>query len=594
MLSSDKVSLLVPSEMLNFHLYRLAFIPALLAAVIGAFSLGGIPSPLGTGATTQVFDDAGAISTAHKLIRIAPDRAPGSDGDKAAADYVEQRFKTITAGTVGTQTFDGPGDTGTLENVLVTLPGNSEKTIVLLAGRDSDRVPGAASSAAATALLIEVAEELGGSEHSATLILVSVDGSTDGSAGTRQLFAGLADRNSIAAVINISQPGAKERKQPLLVSSSAGASSPSAQLVETAAALLGTEGRGETTREGALGDLARLAFPTGLGEQAPLIADGFDAITLTSAGEPPLPPSSDGEDALGKESLADVGRAAIALVGAIDQSDSLEHGPRAYVNFAGNLVPGWSLALLALALLIPPLAVGAEEIARQSRRAQGLRALGAWAARVALPPLAALGSIYALALLGVVPSPPFPFDPGPIGIGAAELLALVFFVVLVGGVAYLERIWQTPNDCPRQALAAVGGLLGVLGCVVAWVANPYLALLLAPIAHVWIAACRREQSRGFTLVIAAVTSIPILAAIVATASALDWGLSTPWQLVLLVADGQIGLAASLAFALAWASVTAALFAAAAPPAAPTPTRERPLPELSSDSPAMQPPVGTRG
>lgn len=580
--------------MLNFHLYRLSFIPALLAAVIGAFSLSGIPAPLTVGPSTQVFDDNAAVATARKLIRIAPDRAPGSDGDAAAAAYVKQRFQAITAGTVATQSFQGPGGTGTLENVLLTLPGSSDRTILLLAGRDSDRVPGVASSAAATGLLVAVAEVLGGSDHSATLLFASVDGATAGSAGTRQLIDGLPARTSVDVAINLSQPGAKRRTQPLLVTSSASASSPSAQLVETAAALLATEGQGATTREGALSGLARLAFPTGLGEQAPLIANGIDAITLTSAGEPPLPPALDGEANLGKQSLADVGRTAIALVGAIDQSGSLDRGPATYVNFAGNLVPGWTLALLALTLLIPPLAVAVEEIARQSRRRRGLGALGSWTARVALPPLAALGAIYALALVGLIPSPPFPFDPGPIGIGATELIALLFLTSLVAGVAYLERIWRPPGGCPRQALAAAGGLAGVLGCLLAWVFNPYLALLLAPITHVWVAACRRQRTAGFAAVIAIVASIPLLAAIVEVASALDWGSSTPWQLVLLVADGQIGLSASLAFALAWVSIAASLFALAVDLAPSAHRRPRPGGDSSPVDSAVEPPVGTRG
>ncbi len=579
--------------MLDFRLYRLAFIPAVLAAVIGAFSLAGIPPALRIDVTTQVFDDDSALTTTHQLIRAAPDRAPGSAGDSAAARFVQERFQAISSGTVATQKFDGP-DGDSLENVLITLPGSSDRTIVLLAGRDSDRVPAAASSAAATALLVELAAELGGSDHAATLVLASVDGTTQGSVGTRELIDGLADGDQVDAAIVISQPGARERTQPLLVTSSTGTRSTSAQLVETASQLLASSGAEPTTREGALGDLARLAFPTGLGEQAPLIADGIDAVALTSAGEPPLPASRDTEDQLGKESLAGIGRTAIALVSAIDRSPSLEHGPTSYIRFAGNLVPGWTLALLALALLAPPIALGAGELARQSRRRGGLAPLGSWVARLALPPLAALIAIYALALVGILPSPPFPFDPRSLHVGGSELLALAFLAALTLGIGFLERIWRPPAGCPRQAVAAVGGTLGILACLLAWLANPYLALLLAPVPHIWIASCRRERSGLFTLVISALCVLPVLAAVIEVASALNWGASAPWQLVVLVADGQVGLLVSLAFVLAWASPAASLVAARTRPAADASARRGAIPGQIRATATVEPPFWRRG
>jgi hypothetical protein len=576
--------------MIDFRLYRLAFIPALLAAVIGAFSLAPIPSPLTVGATTQVFDLDGATSATRKLIREAPDRLPGSDGDRAAGAYVKERFQALGDGKVTSQTFDGPGNSGTLENVVLGLPGTTNRTVLLLAGRDSQHQPAAASSAAATGLLIEIAGELTGSDHAANLVIASVDGSTLGGAGTKQLIDGLPDGETIDAAIVLSQPGSAALAQPFLVSSSASTDSASAQLAETAAALLGKEGDIASTREGALGGLARLAFPSGLGEQAPLIARGIDAIALSSAGEAPLPAGADQEDDLGTDSIAAIGRTAIALVGAVDQaSRSPDHGPGTYVYFAGNLVPGWSLALLALTLLIPPLAVAATELARQSRRRGGLAPIAIWAARCVLPPLAALVAIYGLALVGIIPSPPFPFDPGVYGVGGSELLAIAFLLALIAAVGYFERIWRRPPGAGRQPLAATAGVLGVLACLVAWAGNPYLALLLAPLSHVWIAACRRPRGGAFTLLVAIICTIPLLAAIASVGSALDWGSSAPWQLVLLFSDGQIGLLAGLSFVLMAGALAACCVALRSDPL--QIARRRPPGEAASSEaqPSVKPP-----
>ena len=80
-----------------------------------------------------------------------------------------------------------------------------------------------------------------------------------------------------------------------------------------------------------------------------------------------------------------------------------------------------------------------------------------------------------------------------------------------------------------------------------WLANPYLALLLAPAAHVWllsgaesIAGARSPRSR------CALVCVPVLAALVAVAAALDLGADAPWTYALMVADGQIGLPTMLA------------------------------------------------
>ena len=75
---------------------------------------------------------------------------------------------------------------------------------------------------------------------------------------------------------------------------SSGPQSTSIQLVESAQKAVETElGASDALHEGTISSLLRLAVPAGIGDQAPLIRDGHDALTITSAGELPLPPSQD-------------------------------------------------------------------------------------------------------------------------------------------------------------------------------------------------------------------------------------------------------------------------------------------------------------
>ena len=75
--------------------------------------------------------------------------------------------------------------------------------------------------------------------------------------------------------------------------------------------------------------LARLAIPVGLGDQAPLIAEGVDAVAISSAGERPLAADEDGRGRPLRRSVDDFGRAVQSIVGALDvATEDPIHGPR--------------------------------------------------------------------------------------------------------------------------------------------------------------------------------------------------------------------------------------------------------------------------
>jgi hypothetical protein len=154
----------------EFRLYRAAFLPALAALVALLFSLQGVPEALSPSGTPINFDGATAAKAARQIAGAEPDRTPGSSGEAAVADLVEKRFAAIRAGEVSEQTYDSSfdGDDVQLRNVLLTLPGESDRIIAVIAARDSARGPGATSSAAATATLLELARDLGSSTHSKT------------------------------------------------------------------------------------------------------------------------------------------------------------------------------------------------------------------------------------------------------------------------------------------------------------------------------------------------------------------------------------------------------------------------------------------
>jgi len=119
---------------------------------------------------------------------MAPDRTPSSEGDARVGDFVAQRFGQVDGGEVSEQNFTGQldGNDVDMRNVILTLPGNSARTVVVMAPRDSAGGPGAASSAAATGMLLQLVNQLRTQSHNKTLVFVSTDGSSAGAAGASE------------------------------------------------------------------------------------------------------------------------------------------------------------------------------------------------------------------------------------------------------------------------------------------------------------------------------------------------------------------------------------------------------------------------
>jgi hypothetical protein len=538
----------------DWRLYRLSFLPAVLAVITVMFSLEGPADPLEPAVPPGVFDGGRAAAFARQVASSAPDREPGSAGDAEVAELVAGRFGEVRAGTVSEQLFEASvdGDDRELRNILLTLPGDVAETVVVVAARSSSRTGGAVTTGAATGVLVELGDALGVTGHEKTFVLASVPGDGTNALGVTQLVDGLPEREAVEAVIVISQPAASDPREPYVVASSTGEQSPPVQLRETAALAVDTQVGPPPGDPDAFDELARLAFPSGLGAQAPLIADGTQAVAISSAGEALLSASADDAEDVSVETVDGFGRAVQSTVGAVDVAPApLDRGPGAYIGVAGNLVPGWTVALLALALLIPAAVTAIDACARAARRGRPIGAAIAWAAARALPLLGALAVLYGLAVVGVIPRPEFPFDPGlyPVGVRAAISLGLLA-IAAVATALLLRRLRIGAGAAPETAPAALG-VVAAAACLVIWIANPYLGLLAVPVAHVWVLAARGGGPAwaAITAVAAVVAALPTVLALASVSDALELGADAPWIYTLMVADGQIGLgvAASACF-----------------------------------------------
>ncbi len=547
--------------MIDLRLWRAALLAAPVALVVAMFSLQEVPEPLRPALPPDAFDGAAAATLAAELAASQPDPRPGSEPDEALADLVQARFEAIPSAEISEQRFEASyeGEGVQLRNLIAVLPGQSERQVALIAHRDTDRGSGAAGSIAATAALLEIAAGFSGTTHEKTLVFVSTDGGSIGALGAKRFASDYTEADLLDAAVVLSQPASADPSPPLVVPFSTGTGSTAIKLARSANQTVSEQADQPAGDEGPLSELSRLAIPSALGEQGPLIEGGLDSIRISSAGELPLPPDRDQATDIDSESIDRFGRSALSLLLALDAAkDPLAHGPSTYIGLAGNLLPGWTLAMLALAMLFPPALVSAVAIARAARNpSQAAGALG-WAALRAVPFLTGLALIFAFELAGLIPSPVFPFDPAQEGVGLAGALGVALAALAAGAVAFLLR----PLLPPPPGLSACAGpaalLLAAAAAAVLWVLNPYLSLLVAiglqflvPAAAGAVPQPRRLAAAGLAL--AAV--LPVAGAVADLARRFDAGFGVVWDLLLMLTGGQLGATqAALGCLLAGAAV----------------------------------------
>lgn len=550
--------------MIEPRLYRAAFVPAVLAVVLTMFSLQSQPRPLSQGLAADVlFEGDLAARTADRIAGDEPDRRAGSRGDAATADRVARAF--------GERGFvverDGFTHAGRrLENVVGRRAGRSRRQLVLLAARDARGVPDAAGSAADTAALLELARVFQGRPTSLTLVLASVDGSTLGEVGADRLARSLGSPDLVEAVMVMSNLGAGRRRGSAIVPWSNDTTRGGIGLQRTLAESIReelSEPVGSTGSTGAAGQLFRLSFPLGIGSQGPFVEQGFEAVRVSGSGE--LPPDRDTRVVDG-DTLGGLGRAALRTVSAIDQPGTAGRGPDTYVIAVSQVMPGWPLALLALALLLPPLVASVDAFARARRRhepvAVWLRWLGAWLA----PFLAALAAAELLSLVGATPEPPpAPVPPSDYPLDGAAIAVLAGVVVVACGAFWLARrlLVRTAEraDPARPGAATALALVTSMAAVLLWLVNPFAALMAVPALHLWLLATLSETlpPRRVRALMVAAGVLPALLVVVYHLFVLHIDpVSGAWYLLLLVTGHVVGLVSALIGCVWLAALCAAL------------------------------------
>ncbi len=556
--------------MLNARLYRAALLPVVLALAIGAFSLGGRPAPLTSTLTSDAYEGAHAFADMRALATQFPETQAGSVGDERLARYVAQAIEGFGGFSVRLQRFEGRTASGehALVNVVAQRPGSTDESpIVILAHRDTAPTPkamaGAPGALSGTATLLELARVFATRATKRTIVLVSTDGGASGGAGAAQLLAAggaIATRAPVDGAIVLGDLAAARPRHPLVIPYGSSYGFAPLQLQRTVAEAIAKGTGANPGAPSAFGQLAHLAFPLAVGEQAPLVAAGVPAVLVQAAGEG----GSTAAEPVSAESMETLGRGVLSAVDALDASPDLVQARQTALVLQGKTLPSWAVSLLALTLLLAAAAAAVDGLARARRRRLPIGASVLWALSFGLPFLACALLAYVLGALGIVDATASPAPPAatPFDAAAATALAAVLLTFALAWLLWGRLIRRLGAHCPSDpdvvALAVVLVLVPI--GLIAWIADPYTALLVVPAAHLLLLVSGAELRLGRlgALALVALGLLPLAALCAFYADQLSLGPSAAaYTALLVVAGGQLGLASALLWSAALGAIVAA-------------------------------------
>ena len=505
-------------NVLDVRVYRAAFLPALLALFVVAFSLEGRPAGVRTRAVADAFDPLrayGGERVRDSLLQLGsafPTRRPGSAGDAALADRVDEVFRAagfdVRHRREQGRTVDGQTE---LDTVVGVRPGLSSRRIVVLAHRDSLHSPGLADLSA-TAALLELARifrtrepagerssqgrpQLIGRDLRKTLELVSTSGGSGGGAGARA-WARATDADDVDGVLVLGDLASAVWHKPWVVPWSNGREQPPLGWQRTVEAAVRQEVGADPGGVRASSQWARRALPLAVTEQGEVNRAGLPAVLLQISGERGPGPAA----RVSRKRFAQVGRGALRSIIALDEAGRAASGGETLPAFADeqsgivtlrNVLPGWSVRLIVLCLLLPALVAALDAFFRARRRRLRTGAWFAWALAAGAAFPLAWGWLRVLGLSGALPAPHGPVAPAALVLSAGQAAALASVALaLAGGVLLVRPLTRSSRESRgNPAAGAAGATVGAITCGVAlavWLVNPYAAALLLPAAHLWL------------------------------------------------------------------------------------------------------------
>jgi hypothetical protein len=562
----------VPEGLLAPRLYRAAFVPALFALIVLAFSLQEPAGPAAPELSPPGFSALRAEQFAAQAVGNYGARESGSIADKRMAELMAARIEssgfTTSSSSFSATTLSGRRE---LRNVVGIRPGPSDRRLLVIASRDGAKGELLRSGALESGILVELARVLEGRTFEHTLVLASVSGGVDGGLGAARLTQSL--RGPFDAVLVLRNVGSKVERSPVLAAGDS-RMRPDERYVRTVRRIAAIEFAQASTdqRRSVLGQVVRLGFPLALGEQASFAAAGLSAVSVSPGGESLGSPGADSG-----EQVRDSGQIALRTLTTMDNAFRLEPPASTPILVGGKLIPQWALVLLIAGLLFPLVVAAIDAWARARRRLNPSQ-------RGLLAPAIAFGWLLVIAFLlrgigltGMIDAPAL--APNPAGVSGIAATVFGVLAILLGLAGVLVGAAAARQASPKGGEAAFALWIVFAGLAV-FAVNPIAAGFLLPLLHLSVLLLLASDTvrRRSVALCALIGLLPLLIAVVYYVSTFEIGVGGILRYaVLLEAGGFISPAALVVGSAATAALGTALIQLwwSAPRPAATGTR-RPL------------------
>ncbi len=420
-----------------------------------------------------------------------------------------------------------------------------------------------------TAILLDLARALSGETLSRSVMLVSTSGQI-GSAGASRLAESLAGQ-PVDGVIVLGDLAGSATRPPVVVPWSSTDALGAASARQHPVRLCRHRRSGlHNASSGLAGQVARLAFPFAITEQAPFAVRGIPAVLLSLSGDRPIA----GNIAIGSATrTANLATAVLQTINALDHGP-LVGAPRGYLELSGQLVPMWAIRLLVLALILPVAAADLDAVARTRRRGHTLTRWLAWVLTGAVPFVVGLMALLVARAAGLLSATPagavgsvgVPRTGGDLavmlGIVALVVLSFLFLrpLCLRGLAQQLPDSGRRPESPAADAAAVSLSVVLCLLTLIVWALNPFAALLLVPALHLWLwLAQPGARSRRWSIALLLLVGV-LPGGLVLFYYANAYGLSPvelAWSLALMP-GGAMSVAAALYWSLALGCLASAV------------------------------------
>ncbi len=517
---------------------------ALVVVVVGLFILGrpGTPAPSGL---PVAFDAAKASRDLRAIAEEYPQRVAGSDADNSLAVWIHDQLRRIGL-EPRVESFPATidGKQVALQNVWAVSPGTGSGTILMLANRDVSTVAtqGANDNASGVATLLSLARTFSATAHSRSIIFLFTTGDAAGATGARRFVEDYGS-DDLNAAIALRRTATRESTGISLDGWSAAPRIAPPWLWQLVPASV-TRVRAKTTAHlPAIADqVIRLAVPAGSGAEAPFVAAGVPAISVSAAGAE-VPPAQDTVDNVSEHTLTQISTTVVEMVNAIDATAGTGARSGGTISLTPErTLPGASLTLIFAVTLLPLGTVTVDLLAHCLRAKVRLRPAFIRAALHLAPWMLVVAIVYLANLVGLLPRSPSAIIPpdSPIAMSPLYLRALILLAVLVVAYVYAvaveRRLKRGVTTDPRATIfAAHAALLAI--AVLTLLLNPYAILVVLPAAIFWPLARPGGWARSVLPVYLGLAMLPV--ALVYYAARLDVGWKIWWYFLVLLENHTI-------------------------------------------------------